>query len=138
MPGTGFRFTSWSGDASGSANPVTVVMNTSKTVTASFAAIPLLTAPVGTLTTWDHTFHWTGISPATWYLVEVYTLGGAQAFRQWYTAEQAGCSGGGACAVTPAELGGLANGDYRWILLDYGDYGYGSWTGYTDFSLNLP
>ena len=138
VPGPGFRFTGWSGDATGSANPLTVVMNTSKTVTASFAAIPLLSAPVGTLTAWDHTFHWTGISPATWYLVEVYTPGGTQLFRQWYTAEQAGCAGGGTCAVTPAELGALANGDYRWILLDYGDYGYGSWTGYTDFSLNLP
>jgi len=37
-PATGFVFTSWSGDATGSASPVTVTMNGNKNVTANFTA----------------------------------------------------------------------------------------------------
>ena len=37
-PATGFEFTSWSGDATGSASPVTVTMNGNKNVTANFTA----------------------------------------------------------------------------------------------------
>lgn len=37
-PNTGYVFTGWSGDASGSANPLTVVMNGNKNITANFAA----------------------------------------------------------------------------------------------------
>ena len=37
-PATGFEFTSWSGDASGSASPITVTMNGNKNVTANFTA----------------------------------------------------------------------------------------------------
>ncbi len=36
-PATGYRFTGWSGDLSGSANPVTVIMNANKNITANFA-----------------------------------------------------------------------------------------------------
>ena len=36
-PDSGYSFGSWSGDASGSANPVTLTMNGNKTVTANFA-----------------------------------------------------------------------------------------------------
>ena len=36
----GFTFTSWSGDAGGSANPLTVVMNSNKNITANFTATP--------------------------------------------------------------------------------------------------
>lgn len=38
-PNAGFMFTSWSGDASGSANPLTVTMNANKNITANFTAI---------------------------------------------------------------------------------------------------
>jgi uncharacterized repeat protein (TIGR02543 family) len=41
-PATGYRFTGWSGDSSGSTNPITVTMNSSKTITANFVKI---TAP---------------------------------------------------------------------------------------------
>ena len=37
-PNTGYVFTGWSGDASGSANPLTVVMNGNKNITANFAS----------------------------------------------------------------------------------------------------
>jgi uncharacterized repeat protein (TIGR02543 family) len=36
-PDTGYHFTGWSGDTSGLANPITIVMTGNKTVTASFA-----------------------------------------------------------------------------------------------------
>ncbi len=37
-PNPGFTFVSWSGDATGSANPLTVVMNSDKNITANFTA----------------------------------------------------------------------------------------------------
>lgn len=45
---TGYRFGSWSGDASGTASSVTVVMDTDKTVKANFIRTPLLTLSAGT------------------------------------------------------------------------------------------
>ncbi|CAM1349109.1 InlB B-repeat-containing protein [Tenacibaculum halocynthiae] len=39
MPNAGYQFDGWSGDASGTTNPVTIVMNTNKTVTATFSKI---------------------------------------------------------------------------------------------------
>lgn len=42
-PATGYVFSSWSGDASGSANPLTVTMNADKNITANFTAIPVNT-----------------------------------------------------------------------------------------------
>lgn len=39
-PATGYVFSSWSGDATGTTNPLTVSMNGNKNVTANFTAIP--------------------------------------------------------------------------------------------------
>ena len=36
-PNTGYSFTGWSGDLTGTTNPATIVMNADKTVTANFA-----------------------------------------------------------------------------------------------------
>jgi len=50
-PNSGYTFTSWSGDATGSVNPLTVVMNSDKMITANFTAIsgsaPLFTTKFG-------------------------------------------------------------------------------------------
>jgi|GEM_PF-2104200 len=43
-PNVGHEFVGWSGDASGSANPVSVTMNSNKTVVALFRAVPVLTS----------------------------------------------------------------------------------------------
>jgi len=39
-PSTGFQFSGWSGDLSGSTNPATLTMNANKTVTATFTPLP--------------------------------------------------------------------------------------------------
>jgi len=39
-PNTGYTFTGWSGDATGSANPLTVTMNSNKSITAIFTLMP--------------------------------------------------------------------------------------------------
>lgn len=42
-PASGFIFTGWTGDATGSSNPISVTLNGNKTVTATFTAIPVQT-----------------------------------------------------------------------------------------------
>jgi len=44
-PNLGYTFTSWSGDATGSANPLTVTMNSNKNITANFTLIPVAIGP---------------------------------------------------------------------------------------------
>ncbi len=46
VPNSGYSFSGWSGDASGTANPTTVTMNGSKSVTASFTGGPDRLPPV--------------------------------------------------------------------------------------------
>ncbi len=45
-PKAGFVFTSWSGDATGAVNPLTVLMNANKNITANFTALPAFTLNV--------------------------------------------------------------------------------------------
>ena len=71
----------------------------------------------------------------SWYLLEVFRSDGPQMLCRWYTSDQTGCSGGTDCAVAPAGLN-LANGDYKWRILDYGEYGYGTFTPFKTFTLN--
>ena len=42
--------------------------------------------PSGTLTSWDKSFNWTGLSGATWYNLEVQTSGGTPVLDDWYLA----------------------------------------------------
>ncbi|NEV93434.1 DUF3494 domain-containing protein [Psychroflexus sp. YR1-1] len=42
-PATGYEFSSWSGDATGTNNPLTVTMDADKTITANFTLIPVNT-----------------------------------------------------------------------------------------------
>ena len=97
----------------------------------------VLVAPTGTLSNWDHTFNWTGRSTASNYLLEVYQANDTLVLWKWYTAAQAGCAGGTACSLTPAETLALPNGDYKWRIADYDSTdGYGIRTNFTSFTLN--
>ncbi|MCK6622862.1 MAG: T9SS type A sorting domain-containing protein [Calditrichaceae bacterium] len=49
VPGTGFRFSGWSGDLSGTANPASLTMDANKTVTATFTPIPQYTLTLATV-----------------------------------------------------------------------------------------
>jgi len=44
-PNSGYEFSSWSGDATGSVSPAPVLMNANKNVTANFTLIPLVNCP---------------------------------------------------------------------------------------------
>ena len=97
----------------------------------------VLGAPVETLTNWDGSFHWTGITIASHYYLEVQTGTGQGVYSGWYSSTDGGCESGTACVVFPAGLQGLANGEYRWRVLDYGSgYGYGNWADFQYFTLN--
>jgi hypothetical protein len=95
-------------------------------------------APTGTLTSWDHTFAWTGFPDTSWYFLQVQKSDGTPVFDAWYTNGQSGCDGDTSCVIAPAQALQLANGDYQWRILDYGSYGYGNWTTWQNFTLNIP
>jgi len=40
VPDSGYEFTGWGGDASGTTNPITITMNSDKSITANFRSIP--------------------------------------------------------------------------------------------------
>jgi hypothetical protein len=87
--------------------------------------------PIGTMTSWDQSFNWTGVSGATYYYLLVQTPDGNVLFGKWYAATS--CTGT-TCSVTPEGLN-LPNGIYQWQIRDYGDYGYRAWTALQDFTL---
>jgi hypothetical protein len=135
VPAAGYLFLNWSGDASGNANPLDLVMDGNKNLTANLSGVSPI-APAGTLNSWDHSFSWNGASGATWYFLEVQTSTGSELLRKWYTASAVGCSSDLNCILTPAELLGLTNGTYKWRIQDYGAYGYGAWTAFQSFTID--
>ena len=99
----------------------------------------MLNAPSGLVENWTNSFSWTGIYGATNYLLEVYDTGtNTQIHRLWYSPTVAGCTTDLSCAVSPVALVNLANGNYKWRIRDYGGYGYGPWTAYLTFQVNVP
>ena len=80
--------------------------------------------PSGSLSAWNGEFRWQGVDGATWYLLEVYTDTGTQVYRKWHEMTCVDCS-----IVTS-----LSAGAYGWQVLDWGVYGYGTWTKRIPFS----
>jgi len=133
-PSSGYTLNNWSGDVSGTSLITYVTMDANKSITANMReASATLVSPAGTLSNWDGSFQWTGVTGATQYYFELQKADGTLIHRKWYLAS-ASCSGLN-CSVTPP-IGAQPNGDYRWRLLDYGAYGYGSWTSFTNFTLD--
>ena len=127
-------FSNWSGDAAGTANPVSITMDGNKNVTANFIAATLI-APAGTVT-WNNAFSWTGVTGATQYYLEVRRADESVIHLQWYTAAQAGCNADTSCVVSPAVLQTLVSGNYKWRVNAYGAWGYGAWTTWTNFQVD--
>ncbi len=71
IPNSGYIFDHWSGDVSGSENPVTVVMNSNKTITAVFEVQPEISFSVDDN---DDTITVTSVSPSgiSWDDIEIY------------------------------------------------------------------
>ena len=97
----GSVFTGWGGDCTGTA-ACQVTMDAAKSVTASFTAVVVLGSPNGDLASWGNSFNWTGVSPATYYIYEIYNAGDVRLLQKWYTTAEAGCDGDLSCGVSPA------------------------------------
>ncbi len=137
MPSPGYAFDSWSGAATGNTNPVSIIMDGNKSVTAYLRG-NTLGDPQGSLISWDHTFSWSGVAEAETYILQVKMENNTQVFYKSYTAAQAGCQGTTACSITVPELSNLPSGSYKWRIWDFGPYGTGVLSPYTTFSLNVP
>ena len=113
--------------------PVSVTMTGNKSVTANLReASATLTSPTGTPPSWNGSFQWSGVTGASRYYLELLKADNTLVHRRWYYADVSCVDL--TCAVTPA-IGTLPGGGYKWRLLDYGSYGYGSWTVFTEFTL---
>jgi uncharacterized repeat protein (TIGR02543 family) len=101
-PKPGYEFTSWSGDISGTTNPLTVVMNSNKTVSANFAKATSFTFETPGSSSWTVPPGVANITLNTW--------GGGGAGGSAYS--------GIATANTQARGGGGAGGSFASITLN--------------------
>jgi hypothetical protein len=78
IPAVGWNFTNWSGSATGTTNPLTILIDGNKTVNALFTlkvtkpAVPVTISPVGTITDALPTYVWNASKGATSYWLSVY------------------------------------------------------------------
>ncbi|MCH9698782.1 MAG: peptidoglycan DD-metalloendopeptidase family protein [Gammaproteobacteria bacterium] len=93
-----------------------------------------LVSPSGTITDTTPTYLWNAVSNSSWYYLWVNDSTGNR-IQQWYTADQAGCSGGtGTCSVTPATV--LANGSGTWWIQTWNSSGFGPWSSGSNFNIS--
>ena len=134
-PTGSYTFSTWSGSASGTSNPVSVTMSGNLNVTANFGSPIVLVSPSGTLTSWDGSFKWTGTVGATWYKLDVEKSDGTIVATRTMSVSSV-CSGLN-CSISPAETAGLLSGDYKWRIEAYVGTVWGAWTAYQNFTLSL-
>ncbi len=93
-----------------------------------------LISPSGTISDSTPAYTWHAVSSATYYNLWVNDATGKK-IEQWYTAEEAGCSGGtGTCSVTPSTV--LTNGSGKWWIQTWNTAGYGPWSSSKSFNLD--
>ena len=106
-------------------------------VLTSVPAAATLTSPMGATPTRTPTYTWEGVASSTWYYLWVDGPGGVGNLRNWYTAAQVGCGGGGTCSVAPSIALG-ASGDAKWWVQTYNQFGGGAWSARGDFTVTGP
>jgi Calcineurin-like phosphoesterase len=101
-------------------------------------AATTLGGPSGAIADTTPTYTWNAVldsvqgDAATHYYLWVNGPSG-NVIKLWYTANQAGCSGGGTCSVTPPTS--LTNGSYSWWVRTWNNAGYGPWSSRRDFTV---
>ena len=92
-----------------------------------------LISPSGTITDSTPIYTWGAVPESSWYYLWVNDSTGNR-IKQWYTAEQAGCSSGtGTCSVTHTTE--LAEGQAKWWIQTWNKAGYGPWSARMDFRI---
>lgn len=143
-PAAGYFFSKWSGNATGTANPINITMNGNKGVTAKFLPSVVLLDPVSPpdITTWTNTFHWTGAIGATYYILNVYDASNVLIYSQSVTTTAGGCVAPDYDCVYspgPASMINLADGTYHWRITPYvPGIGYVSVPGSLYFTIDRP
>jgi hypothetical protein len=143
VPAAGWSFKSWSGDASGSTNPVIVLMDAGKTVNALFTqnivkpTIPVTISPVGTITVALPTYVWNASTGATSYWLSVYNQSkGAYAISGMVVPSSV-CTGvPSICRFHPSVL--LGTNTYRFSVAALnagGNSGFSPWANWKIFTV---
>ena len=92
-----------------------------------------LVSPTGTISTGTPAYTWNADPLSTWYLLYVNDSTGNK-INTWYSAVQAGCSGGmGTCTASPGTV--LAPGSAIWWVQTYGSNGFGPWSDGMSFTV---
>jgi inhibitor of cysteine peptidase len=92
-----------------------------------------LVSPSGTISTATPLYTWNADPNSTWYLLYVNDSTGNK-ISNWYSASQAGCSGGtGTCSIEPGTV--LAPGSATWWIQSYGAAGNGPWSNGMTFTV---
>jgi hypothetical protein len=79
------------------------------------------------------TFTWQSSTGATWYQFWLGRADASVVLDHWYTAEAAGCGGGGVCTMTVAPA--INAGPYNWYVRAWSAAGYGPWSSTYTFTM---
>ena len=105
----------------------------------SLPATVTLVSPDSDVNTTTPELTWNAASGATWYYVwvrdsQTMVFSREPRVKQWVTASQAGCSGGGTCSWTVNK--DLVEGNARFWVQSWNPSGFGNWSSGMHFSVN--